>query len=207
MYIVKAPLCFTVGATGVEPETVIFGGWKLGRNRSASSTRRGHSGKLPQFVTFGEFSCYTSLHGEKWMNVGVPVYHDFFEISLAGIIFSKIIIFSIGVYVLNPVFFVVSGCFLQQSFSLEQREATPLVNVTRHHSETMDPSLRPFRNRCFCLGRRWGCLVGSTTCFVWEKNRGGGGWRKRSMSLKGNVGHLLQHWGAGNSYFFKSNKM
>lgn len=31
----------------------------------------------------------------------------------------------------------------------------------------------------------------------------GGGWRKRSMSLKGNVGHLLQHWGAGNSYFLK----
>lgn len=204
MYIVKAPLCFTVGATGVEPETVIFGGWKLGRNRSASSTRRGHSGKLPQFVTFGESSCYTSLHGEKWMNVGVPVYPDYTKYRF-GIIFSKIIIFSIWVYVLNPVFSVVFRMFLQQSFSLEQREATPLVNC-RHHS---GPWIRAWG--LFGTGASVSADGGGAwwdpTCFVWEKHRGGGGWRKRSMSLKGNVGHLLQHWGAGNSYFFKSNKM
>ena len=97
--------------------------------------------------------------------------------------------------------------FLQQSFSLEQREATPLVNYKTPFG-TMDPSLRPFRNRCFCLGRRWGCPVGSHVFCLGKKTGGledgvGGGWRKRSMSLKGNVGHLLQHWGAGNSYFLK----
>lgn len=174
MDIVRALLYFTVGATGVEPETVIFGGWKLGRNRSTSSTRRGHSGTLPQFVTFGEFSCYTSLHGWKMNERWSACVSWLYEISLAGIIFSKIIIFSIWVYVLNPVFSVVFRMFLQQSFSLEQRVGNAVGELMMTPFGTMDPSLRPFRNRCFCLGRRWGCLMGSHL-FCLGKTPGWGG--------------------------------